>query len=418
LQFKWFLIAAILGTAVHAKESGAASPEAPLSLGYPNAGKLLGGRRFRETSFMVMVPDHANSRVRWALPALISVLDRASRIVARKYPGAVLEIGELSRREGGPITSHLSHQNGRDADVGFYWVDLDGESVRPTRYMRFLGTGESRDYPTVRFDDKRNWAFVRAILEDPHYEVRQIFIYAPLRARLLAYAAKVGAPRDLRTKAARALMQPGNALPHDDHFHIRISCPADQVDLGCADLPLWRAPGSPDEFGPDLLAEAPRPSSGPAPGAFSPYDWGRVSRLWSVEQGVCHKVDLACSGSDEGPACEDLGDLGLPAPALPADEMGTPPPVEAPLPQAASEVAVPGSEVEVVALKTATADTARIDPTLCSSIDPSSLRAASSRDLIAPYCAVPDEPNACERPVTALVNAAEATRRVDPSVVE
>lgn len=416
MQFKWFLIAAILGTAVHAKEGGAGVPEAPLSLGYPNAGKLVGGRRFRETSFMVMVPDHAGSRVRWALPALISVLDRASRIVARKYPGSVLEIGELSRRDGGPITSHLSHQNGRDADVGFYWVDLDGEPVHGTRYMRFLGTGESRDDPTVRFDDKRNWAFVRAVLEDPHHEVRQIFIYAPLRARLLAYAAKVGAPREVRLKAARAMMQPGNALPHDDHFHIRISCPADQVDLGCADLPLWRAPGSPDEFGPDLLAEAPRPPGGGAPSAYSPYDWGRVSRLWSVEQGVCHKVDMACSGMDEGPACEDLGDLGLPAQALPADEAA--PTGEAPLPQAAAEVGLPGSEMEFVALRTGPTDATKIDPTLCSSIDPSSLRASSSRDLIAPYCAVPDEPNACERPVTALVNAAEATRRVDPSVVE
>src|SRR5262249_52734313 len=157
----------------------------------------------------------------------------------------------------------------------------------------------------------------------PHHAVRQIFIYAPLRARLLAYASKVGAPRELRLKAARAMMQPVNALPHDDHFHIRISCPADQVDLGCLDLPLWRAPGSPDEFGPDLLAEAPRPGAA-GPGALSPYAWGRLSKLWSVEEGVCHKVDMTCSNADEGPACEDLGDIGLPAPVFPPDDTGTP----------------------------------------------------------------------------------------------
>src|SRR5262245_25191985 len=185
---------------------------------------------------MVRVPSHADSRARWALPALLSVLDRASRSVGRKFPGAVLEIGELSQRHGGRIASHRSHQNGRDADVDFYVVDLDGQSVRAPRYLRFLGSGECYDDPTVRFDDQRNWAFVKAVLQDPKYEVRQIFIFAALRARLLAYAAKIGAPLDIRTKAAAAMMQPGNALPHDDHFHIRISCPADQIDQGCLDL--------------------------------------------------------------------------------------------------------------------------------------------------------------------------------------
>jgi murein endopeptidase len=400
LKFNWFLIAAIFGTAVHAERGAAAVPDAPISLGYPNAGKLVGGRRFRETSFMVMVPDHANSRVRWAIPGLISVLDRASRIVARKFPGSVLEIGELSRRDGGPITSHLSHQNGRDADVCFYHVDLDGEPVRAQRYLRFTGSGDSRDDPTVRFDDKRNWAFVRAVLEDPHQEVRQIFIYAPLRARLLAYAAKVGAPRELRLKAARAMMQPGNALPHDDHFHIRISCPADQVDLGCTDLPLWRAPGSPDEFAPDLLAEAPRPSR-EGPSVYSPYAWGRLSRLWSIEQGVCHKVDMACSDGDEGPACEDLGDFRLPTPVLPPDETDAP------------ADATPAPPYDAIAAEAAVAEAT----SLCSLVERASVSKPAA-ELDVPYCAAPDEPNACERPMTALVSEPEATQRVDRNVLE
>src|SRR6185436_9942578 len=193
----WILIAAMGAGVTGASNAGARLPDPAVSLGYPNSGRLVGGRRFRETPFMVMVPAHATSRVRWALPALLSVLDRASRVVARKFPGSVLELGELSRRDGGPIVSHLSHQNGRDADVGFYIVDLDGEPIRATRFVRFDGTGAGRDDPTVRFDEKRNWAFVRAILEDPNYDVRQIFIYAPLRARLLAYAAKIGSLRYL-----------------------------------------------------------------------------------------------------------------------------------------------------------------------------------------------------------------------------
>jgi penicillin-insensitive murein endopeptidase len=442
-QLKWFLIAAIAAAAAHSGRGNAGVPDAPLSLGYPNAGKLVGGRRFRETTFMITVPDHASSRVRWALPALLSVLDRASRIVARKYPGSILEVGELSRQTGGPITSHRSHQNGRDADVGFYQVDLDGQAVRAPCYVRFKGDGASPDDPTVRFDEKRNWAFVRAVLEDPHYEVRQIFIYAPLRARLLAYAAKVGAPREVRLKAAQAMMQPANALPHDDHFHIRISCPADQVDLGCTDLPLWHAPGSPDEFAPDLLAEAPRPAPMGAPSVFSPYSWGRLSKLWSIQQGLCQKVDLTCSDSDEGPACENMGDFEPPisplapiempeAPAVPG--LNTPPagnaapfdstgaphvsPASPEADDLLSNVATPGGEP--VAWFAATLDTPSNSDTALCSATPEAPRLSSAvtvSSALALYCAMADEPNACERPITALASKTASTL-VDPSVLE
>jgi murein endopeptidase len=438
-QYRWFLIAAIFGAAAYAKEGDASVPDTPLSLGYPNSGRLIGGRRFRETPFMVMVPAHANSRVRWAIPGLLSVLDRASRIVARKYPGSVLEIGELSRRDGGPISSHLSHQNGRDADVGFYLVDLDGEPIHAPKFVRFDGTGTSRDDPTVRFDEKRNWAFVRAVLEDPHYEVRQIFIYAPLRARLLAYASKVGAPRDLRNRAAQAMMQPANALPHDDHFHIRISCPADQVDLGCTDLPLWRAPGSPDEFGPDLLVERPRDTGGAEIGLLSRYELGRLSKLWSVEDGICHNVDLACTTLDPGPACEDLGDLGLPAPSLPADEMGAPgaAPVDGPpvagtpaldVNQSEASLAVTfGSAIGPIANPPFVSIMTVPSPEITVHVaEPSQIAASDSgscappMEAAAPYCAPAEVANACVASVTALATQADptSTTGAPPSVVE
>jgi hypothetical protein len=269
---------------------------------------------------MVRLPSHTDSRVRWALPGLLSVLDRASRIVGHKFPGSVLEVGELSRRSGGRIPSHLSHQNGRDADVAFYLVDLDDQPVRAPRYLRFEGSGECHDDPTVRFDDKRNWAFVRAVLQDPKYEVRQIFVYAPLRARLLAFATRIGAPLELRAKAAAAMMQPGNALPHDDHFHIRISCPSDQVEQGCLDLPVWRPPDL-DEYGSEPVAEASGPTN-PVPLEA----WGGLVNLWSSERGVCDKVEPACSPRGEGPMCEDPGSFGLSAGLLEQDDLVAPRP--------------------------------------------------------------------------------------------
>jgi len=448
LQFETILIAAIVTGTAMTQSAQAATPDGSLSLGYPNAGRLVGGRQFRETPYMVMVPAHSNSRVRWATSDLLSVLSRASRLVSRKFPGSVMEIGELSTREGGPITSHLSHQNGRDADIGFYIVDLDGEPVRAPKFVRFDGSGASRDDPTLRFDEKRNWAFVRAVLEDTRSDVRQIFIYAPLRARLLAYAAQIGAPRQIRAKAAAAMMQPVNALPHDDHFHIRISCPIEQLSQGCTDLPLWHAPGSPDEFGPELLAEAPGPRADGLPSAFAPESWGRISKLWSSERGVCDKSSLACQSQDDGPVCEDLGEFGGPPPFLPqmpidGDLVATSTPSNPSVPSASLLLADDAGQGPT---------TTQAEPTYCAAIiehvalrctmndvwpppasaargltapewqtSPRAERLAlGSRDELAPdffdrrrlpggllYCAPDEEPNACERPMAVLASKAE-----------
>jgi penicillin-insensitive murein endopeptidase len=41
-------------------------------------------------------------------------------------------------------------------------------------------------------------------------------------------------------RAARLLLQPGDSLPHDDHFHVRLACTLRERALGCVDgAPLW-----------------------------------------------------------------------------------------------------------------------------------------------------------------------------------
>ena len=39
-------------------------------------------------------------------------------------------IGDISRRGGGPLDEHASHQNGLDVDI--YYPRLDGREVAPT----------------------------------------------------------------------------------------------------------------------------------------------------------------------------------------------------------------------------------------------------------------------------------------------
>ena len=101
-----------------------------------------------------------------------------------------------------------------------------GKPVYADHFVRFLGDGTAPSWPGARFDDARNWALLAAILNDGRAHISHIFVASPLRARLLEYAQKTGAPYAIRVHASEVMAQPRGALPHDDHFHVRISCPS------------------------------------------------------------------------------------------------------------------------------------------------------------------------------------------------
>ena len=89
--------------------------------------------------------------------------------------------------------------------------------------------------PDYRFDTRRNWAFVRALLSDPGVEVQWIFMQRGLAASLLAEAAAAGEDPALTARAAFIMHEPSDSEPHDDHMHVRLYCTAVDRHYGCAD---------------------------------------------------------------------------------------------------------------------------------------------------------------------------------------
>lgn len=203
-----------------ARERGADLPAQ--SVGSPTEGALVGGVELSEGSELrLRWPDGP----RWALPDLVSLLGRAARRVHGLFPGSVLLVGDLSRREGGALFGHVSHENGRDADVGFYYADPGGHVVRTERLLPVRPSGMVPAEGHLHFDEPRNWALVESFLTDPRVHVERIFVAEPLRGRLLEFARHHGASEALIARAASALRQPGTGSSHDDHFHVRIACP-------------------------------------------------------------------------------------------------------------------------------------------------------------------------------------------------
>lgn len=148
-----------------------------------------------------------------------------------------LAVADLAGPKGGRIARHRSHRNGRDADLGFFWTDLDGKPVPADELVRFDRRGRARyDGKTLLFDVPRNWNLVRALITSPRFgdRVKWIFVYNPLRKLLLDYAERYEGDLFVLEQAWRVLQQPGNrAGKHDNHFHLRIDCSPDELADGC-----------------------------------------------------------------------------------------------------------------------------------------------------------------------------------------
>jgi penicillin-insensitive murein DD-endopeptidase len=199
-----------------------------LSIGSPNRGSHVRAKKLSDTPHLVV--KSSSVKYRYGHPALVLMLRRSAREIARSGKGVTMLVGDLSREQGGPLYGHRSHQSGRDADVAFYALDSRNNNVRLDAFVKFDANGKSED-GSLRFDDYRNWLLVQAWVTDRRAGLSHIFVSRGLRARLLAYARSRPAFRVHVPRAMELLKQPEHGEPHDDHFHVRIACPKSQLGL-------------------------------------------------------------------------------------------------------------------------------------------------------------------------------------------
>lgn len=220
------LSAVALGSAPAAAAPKPAARRFARSIGAPNAGRLEGGVELKSTPAMRYLPSYENAHARFAMPQLVALLDRVSKHIQKRFPGSVMGLGHLSKRNGGDIDRHASHETGRDADVAFYAKDAKGKPTLLPSLTRFDRLGRAEGHPGVVFDDARNWEMIVALVNDPEVRVASLFVAPFLRARLLAHGVKLGTDAKTLGRVRAVLIQPKGALLHDDHVHVRIGCPA------------------------------------------------------------------------------------------------------------------------------------------------------------------------------------------------
>ncbi len=211
-----------------------------LSRGTIRDGRLRNGAPLAEVGdHHEILPAVRNRNTQFGTAELVGAIERAAAAVAEEYGGAPLRVGNLGFQRGGPIPWSASHQAGRDADIAFYVLTQDGESIPAPGLIEFDDEGIASD-EQLQFDIPRNWALVRALLSDPEIKVQWLFVSEGLKSLLLLHAIDIGESPDLLRRASKVLHQPTDAAPHDDHLHLRIGCARTDRLEGCLDWgPQW-----------------------------------------------------------------------------------------------------------------------------------------------------------------------------------
>jgi len=197
----------------------------PQSVGRPSDGRLIAG--------VSLDPDGDNQGTGWVIAARREATFgtpetiRAVRKCVAQYRhnfarsrADPVAIGDLSKRGGGPLPPHKSHQSGRDVDIGFILKKRSQNAME----------GALRNATADTLDAEKQWVLTRCFLELPETQV--IWMAHPIVAALKEYVQKIYKKRKNLLKkylsyfpgGARALIQADE--DHTSHMHVRFRCPS------------------------------------------------------------------------------------------------------------------------------------------------------------------------------------------------
>jgi hypothetical protein len=174
-----------------------------------------------DMSEAILLPDGVEYTIKsrgtaWGTPRAVGLLRDAVRTYARSVTGEPkVHIGDLSLRTGGAFPPHVSHQGGRDVDIGYV---LEGPSADDRRFL---------SAHAGNLDVERTWALVSAVLATD--AVKYVFMDYEVQRLLYEHAVEV----EGAAEAERLLQYPRGSRAshgvirhwkgHRNHFHVRFA---------------------------------------------------------------------------------------------------------------------------------------------------------------------------------------------------
>lgn len=231
------LVVALLGLSAARASAQDASPSR--SVGSASRGRLQHAVRVRDTPGVVLLGGgHGHG---WGTAEMVAFIARGAVALQARSPGPRLLVGAISQQNGGRFPPHSSHQNGRDADLGYALTDADGRAIEPDRFVDLDAGGCGVDRGTSYcIDPARTFDLFRALLEDPVVRIQWILVAPDIREIVLAAGRRMELEEGVLERVEIATEPRGGSDSHRSHFHVRIYCAPDDRPA-CQDEPPYQS---------------------------------------------------------------------------------------------------------------------------------------------------------------------------------
>lgn len=166
----------------------------------------------------------------YVVPKLAEVLQETAQKAATEAPGTITQVldANFPFMDGFPLLPHLSHDDGRKADIAFHYVDFSGsylpaQTRSPIGYFAF--EQGPTDCPDRILSLRWDLQWLQPLMRDLPPDVRRMKTVL----RLLGADQRVGKillephlQRSWKVAGPKVRFQGCRAARHDDHIHIQL----------------------------------------------------------------------------------------------------------------------------------------------------------------------------------------------------
>jgi murein endopeptidase len=196
-----------------------------------NHGSLANASELPDSGVGFQHMETDNPHANFASGMLVSFLENAAYYFAKiLFPGEIVYISDLSKKAGGKFGSHHQHQNGLDADIGYFGLD------KPLRESAFVN---SKGAVSEKLDHEKVWAFLKIAQKQKIFlklkwqtALSRVFMSPGIKKNFCAWAKKEGLDKNEDDRFL--LRHIRNTAAHDKHFHLMLKCSPHYP--GCSNL--------------------------------------------------------------------------------------------------------------------------------------------------------------------------------------
>jgi penicillin-insensitive murein endopeptidase len=194
------------------------------AIGLYSSGKLRNAENILDKNILLHKLFMARQKF-FTTRQMVDVIEDTSAFVRQTFPDSeLIQLGDLSNKDGGKCPGHASHQNGLDADLVYLTHNKKLQSPNATYWEEdFVKNG----VVSANLHVEKNFELFKYLVHN--HPVTRIFVDQAIKKKMCQFAKSKKLLNDKET--IETLRRLRVEKLHSTHYHVRLQCPSE--DTAC-----------------------------------------------------------------------------------------------------------------------------------------------------------------------------------------